>query len=432
MEVHLVNQYSQFEEEVHNIKGLFDSLKKDGRVYIATQVNCYGFLNNELDVLVLGELDRKEGNGFRIDVNGKFFWVNSFCFFLKIVEVNNRKVEKVLDHINLINADASIINLSSFANQLGSNAEKYLAGITGYSLICAPIIFLKNNKPGTSFLLQDSVISGKLNLLSIFKILYYQRKAKKINTNIYASFDKNWDCNIEIIQSAIKIYNEEMQSQGLLTKRKVDWITKKQLKGQLYNQQIGNVALIFRGPAGSGKTMKMISIADDLYKYQRMSLIFLTYNQSLVKDLVRLAVLAGMQDKIEKPSLTIQSLHSFIYKISRQLYILPILSIERRDQLSKELSNQIEAFGELLNSNLIQNKIVIKSIQNIIENQVGDKVQKQKFYSIYEYLKRHERETELHVIKLKDHLHAFKNERLELLIKLYEDDLFLAEYDNII
>ena len=96
--------------------------------------------------------------------------------------------------------------------------------------------------------------------------------------------------------------------------------------------------VIIRGPAGSGKTMKLIGIAKDLY-LQKNRCLFLTYNQSLVKDLTRLVTLAEIKTSIPDPAISIDSIHSFLYKISNKFGIMKVILKTREIEYQSKFEN---------------------------------------------------------------------------------------------
>lgn len=432
MEVQIVHTAGKYPDLVQSLKDSFEAISKKGKVFIAEDIQCYGYLNNVLDVFVLGEFFREEHNNYGIELNKQVAFVNSFCFFLKVVDLGTRSTEKITDKVNLVYADGSVMSLTSFAGQLGQNAEKYLAGVTGFGVSCAPVLLVKNNKTGHYFSLKDGILSDRVNLQSIFKIIAYQRLEKFGSPHLYAFFEKGFHVNLDIITAAIQVYNSQLAAESFLTRPKVDQITKQQLKEQLYNNQLGRTTLIFRGPAGSGKTLKMISICQDLYSRQQKRLLFLTFNQSLVKDLTRLAFLAGMREQVENPSLAIQSLHNFVYNAARDLHIFSVLSLTRRQQLEEELKSACGAFLSAVDAGLAGSRLNLKTLRDFFTAKRFTAEEQHKFLSICQYLEKKAMAEELHIIKVKELLRGYQVDRTTFLVKAYENNFFLGEYDNIL
>ena len=120
---------------------------------------------------------------------------------------------------------------------------------------------------------------------------------------------------------------EEHTRQGILTKKKVDYITKKKT-GRLLEQAnlaIGKKLCIIRGKAGTGKTLALLRLMYDQvrkgYDAPKHNCRLLTFNNMLVMDLKMIMKNIG---DFTPTKASISSLHKFfydIYKVSPVRYL---------------------------------------------------------------------------------------------------------------
>lgn len=83
-------------------------------------------------------------------------------------------------------------------------------------------------------------------------------------------------------------------------------------------EDVGERSIMFKGPGGTGKTIKLLQLAHELYSEQRHKTLVLTYNIALISNLRRLMTLMGIKawdfDE-EIGGMHIDSVMSFISKI---------------------------------------------------------------------------------------------------------------------
>jgi hypothetical protein len=99
-----------------------------------------------------------------------------------------------------------------------------------------------------------------------------------------------------------------------MDRRKIENVTKKVFKGEgrQWESKIGEQLLIFRGRGGTGKTVRLLRLAHQLYVDQGARVLLLTYNTALVADLKRLASLMGLSSSLADRAVDISSIHSFM------------------------------------------------------------------------------------------------------------------------
>lgn len=80
--------------------------------------------------------------------------------------------------------------------------------------------------------------------------------------------------------------------------------------------------VILRGRSGTGKTMHLLQLANQLAEEQDARVLILTYNKALVADIRRLLTILGIGDDIVGRSVQIQTAHSFFYDVLRGLEVM--------------------------------------------------------------------------------------------------------------
>jgi len=111
---------------------------------------------------------------------------------------------------------------------------------------------------------------------------------------------------------------------GTLTRSKLELLTRDVVDTQLANlTEREKRLLIFRGEAGTGKTMRLLHLARHLCVDQGKRCLILTYNRALQSDLQRLVFLAGIPADSGEATVEVRTVHSFIYRLASAFGLLP-------------------------------------------------------------------------------------------------------------
>ena len=125
--------------------------------------------------------------------------------------------------------------------------------------------------------------------------------------------------------------------------------------------------IIFSGRAGTGKTVKLLTIASDLCVNHGYRCLILTFNFALVADLRRTLTLAGIPDSAGQESVRIITLHKFFIDLLEGFEIVDREELPDDDQFFKQYQtycqkledhiDQVKARGESLE--MVQNQQAI-------------------------------------------------------------------------
>jgi len=80
-------------------------------------------------------------------------------------------------------------------------------------------------------------------------------------------------------------------------------------------EQQGKRLVLLRGRGGTGKTMRLLQIANHLAEVQGERVLILTYNRALVADVRRLLTILGMRDDVGGGTIHIRTVHGFMYAV---------------------------------------------------------------------------------------------------------------------
>ena len=117
------------------------------------------------------------------------------------------------------------------------------------------------------------------------------------------------------MNSIISIFSKKLEASKIDRKR-LEAITKSVLDRtqQQYADKLGQQLLIFRGRGGTGKTIKLLQIANQACDEYGLRVVLLTYNRALVADITRLLALLGIKNAVGESGMSVKTIHSFIHE----------------------------------------------------------------------------------------------------------------------
>ena len=279
-------------------------------------------------------------------------------------------------------------------------------------------VFYKDNFAINQDLPLDKIVSYSIDLLS----------SKNVNALLLTEGGKSavWkDFIYKFIVAA-----DKHTRQGILTKKKVDAITRKntsRLMDQAYNA-IGNKLCIIRGNAGTGKTMALLRIMYNQIKKDENAeshhCRLLTYNNMLVMDMKQTMKSIG---EFTPTNSSISTLHKFfydIYKVSpvRVLHmdkrkIDEILRITRYNAFLKK------AFSEINSPNVFQLIMKVDEMNSVMPDEKSE---------IDQYIKFLLKQKQFEIANLPNYLKEYVEDKREVFLNNYHRRQFLNGYNIII
>jgi hypothetical protein len=147
------------------------------------------------------------------------------------------------------------------------------------------------------------------------------------------------------LQSIAEYFTRRIEP-GTLDRKRLDIVSRKHLKGQQYIDRLGAQALIFRGRGGAGKTLRLLSIGNQMREERKARVLLLTYNLALVADIKRLLAIMGGGDDIDAGSIHVRSRDSFLMGLIKACgfpprnHRDPLSDFETRKQMFENATRQ--------------------------------------------------------------------------------------------
>ena len=160
----------------------------------------------------------------------------------------------------------------------------------------------------------SNVLGSEFTFQEMLQLLIWQKPPyKKWNSYI---FDSNYNSNsLYEIQNALSLFSRIKSHMGEMTRRKIEQLSRETFKSTMGIDTYGKVC-IYRGRAGTGKTIGLIQSAIRLVDEKQARVLMLTYNKALVSDIRRLFALAELPDMFEEHCLHISTMHSYFYQLT--------------------------------------------------------------------------------------------------------------------
>lgn len=186
----------------------------------------------------------------------------------------------------------------------------------------------------------SNVIGNDFTFKELIQLLIYQKTPYKVKGGY--KFDSNNSYSVGDIQKALLLFSETKEQMGNLTRRRIEQISNKSFNANLLVDTKGKVS-IYRGRAGTGKTVGLIQTAIKLVDEEQSRVLILTYNKALVSDIRRLFALAELPDMFEENCVFINTMHSYFFKLCNTILY------EGRMNGDKFINNYERVLSELKN-----------------------------------------------------------------------------------
>lgn len=168
---------------------------------------------------------------------------------------------------------------------------------------------MPSNVLGNKFTFEDM-----MQLLILQNEPYYNHNYRKYYFN---SFYDGY--SIDDFTKALNLFSKAKDGMGQLTRNKIEQISYRNLSNKGILKNDAEIS-IYRGRAGTGKTIALIQTALDLIEDDKGRVLILTYNQALVSDIKRLFALAELPDVFNTNCIAIKTMHSFFYHIINTIF----------------------------------------------------------------------------------------------------------------
>lgn len=267
---------------------------------------------------------KKLGNGDILDIKiGDKFQLRNTLFFM--IEIKNHSKENITIsgddiYVKYGNKD-SLVN-GKFIEQ-GIVAKEKIQQISPtisslpYGINVISLVYFPNAKKSDFELQNKEVRYGILfsdsNFQDLIKCALFHQGVYQKDLDYKNSF---LGARIDNFESAIKDAEKYYQAMkpSRLEQQKLEQISAKIAeKNKDWVKDIGKNPIVFSGKAGTGKTLKLIRLANDLLEDISPTL-FLTFNRALARDLHRLTELQRLSGK---NSIKVWTIYKFLYNLAK-------------------------------------------------------------------------------------------------------------------
>lgn len=313
---------------------LRDIIKRDipdyveGEIVLFTSATLVGQAVKDVDLLMLGILSKYNINvSFNDSVSGTInekVEVGNFCTTIEIkrhdisgIYVNGTdfyvKYGKNTHCVTVQSNKQKISAMNFFQKSL--SFSPYITNLIWFTQTTSGDIdgLLINN--GRK--MPSNVLGADFSFKEVVQLLIYQKPP--FMTNGGYRFDSNYNtCSVNDIKMALNLFSKTKEQMGELTRRRIEQITNKTFANNLLIDTQGKVS-IYRGRAGTGKTVGLIQSAIRLVDENQARALILTYNKALVSDIRRLFALAELPDMFEFNCVFVNTMHSYFFNLANKI-----------------------------------------------------------------------------------------------------------------
>lgn len=303
---------NQLEIELQGVDGIID---------ILTNVKYPGGATSDIDILVFLDL-----HNYGIKYQGREIDICKLVFILELKEHPINKIRR-RGIIYDVHYKGGWKNASAQSETQNNDLRNYITST--WKCPYAPFIynfiwFHGVNQEDIDALcggkqpINDYALPHKFTLVTLLQQLVEIKPVAVDDYNIVNSFWKIERYGGPRQQDIVHHFtNARILDASTLTQKRLNLLSAKEVQTMIDNEKISqNQLTVFKGRAGTGKTIKILQYAIHLHNQEGgKRCLLLTYNQALVGDIRRLLFLCGMSTKIDQKTVQIQTLHSFFLEL---------------------------------------------------------------------------------------------------------------------
>lgn len=299
-----------------------------GEIVLFASATLYGQAVKDVDLMMLGSLQNynlnaqfndKDGNRINDTVS-----IHNFC---TVIEIKRHDISGIVlngtDFYVKYGGDLHCVTQQS--NKQKISAMNFFISALSFSPFITNIIwFTQVTSSDIDALLVNNgrrlpsnVIGADFDFKDILNLLLLQKPPFKTRAGYI--FDSNYEsCGVSDFQKALQLFSKSKEEMGELTRRRIEMISNKAFQNRSLIDSDGK-ASIYRGRAGTGKTVGLIQTAIYLVDEKSARVLLLTYNKALVSDIRRLFALAELPDMFEENCVAVNTMQSYFYRLANKV-----------------------------------------------------------------------------------------------------------------
>jgi len=305
---------------------LRDGLSRNviGEIILHANVTLMGQTVKDVDLLMMGTLKNLEIplsiTNINDEISVETVDITSFC---TAIEIKSHDISGIIREGTEFYVKYGV-NRHSVTTQ--SNEQKisvmnfYKRMLGGYSPFVTNLIWFSGATPEDikdilkieSKVMPSNVLGNDFNVVELMQLLVWQKKPKLYWGKYH--FDSNFEGrSINELRNVFKLFAKAKTSMGELTRSRIEQITSKAINSSIDGSS--DKMTIFRGRAGTGKTVGLIRTAINYVDERDARVLILTYNRALASDIRRLFTLAELPDMFQASCVSINTMQSFFFSL---------------------------------------------------------------------------------------------------------------------
>lgn len=321
-----------------------------GEIVLFASATLMGQAVKDVDLLMIGKLQNYSVNAeFHTEAEGIVrdkVAISSFC---TTIEIKRHDISGI--YVNgtdfYVKYGAKSHCVTSQSNKQKIAAMKFFERTLMVSPYVTNVIWFTQATPSdikklltnNGRTMPSNVLGNDFDFKELMQLLIWQQPPYK-RWNSY-TFDSSYNANsLQAIQNALSLFSKTKAHMGEMTRRRIEQLTNKAFRANALIDTQGKVS-IYRGRAGTGKTVGLLQTAIHLVDEEQSRVLMLTYNKALVSDIRRLLALAELPDMFETNCLHISTMHSYFLQLTNAVLFNGHMNgskfLERYDSILKEL-----------------------------------------------------------------------------------------------
>ncbi len=297
-----------------------------GEIIIHANATMVGQTVKDIDILVLGTLHNWKPTVSYTDINQNPARgpvdILSFC---TAIEVKSHDISGVFREGTefYVRYGRDVHSATTQSNEQKISVRRFLERSIGYGPFVTNIIWfagitreeLKGLLTTGGNTMPSNAISSDFTLAEFAQALVWQKTPSYYRGRGEYHFDcSDGSAPMTDYSRAFHTFAIAKEGMGSLTRKRIEQITSKAVKASFEKPTDGKLS-IYRGRAGTGKTVGLIQLAISLVDEEDARVLILTYNRALVSDIQRLFTLAELPDLFSDSCVSIESMQAFFYRI---------------------------------------------------------------------------------------------------------------------
>ena len=324
-----------------------------GEIVLFVSATLYGQAVKDVDLMMIGSVQNYKVNSIFYNIDGEkvndTVNIKTFC---TVIEVKRHDISSIVlngtDFYVKYNENLHCVTQQSNKQKM-SAMNFFLSSLTFSPYITNIIWFTQATSKDINALLTNNgkrlpsnVLGADFEFKDMLNLLIKQKTLHRTKSGYV--FDSSFESyGAGDFQKVMQLFSQSKEQMGELTRRRIEVITSKAFKDNILIDTQGNIS-IYRGRAGTGKTIGLIQTAISLVDEKAARVIILTYNKALVSDIRRLFALAELPDMFDEKCVAVNTMQSYFFHLANRILYEEKMSGEKFLSYYEKILCEIKEF----------------------------------------------------------------------------------------